>query len=141
MFAYTLMSPGGIRVRTIICLYFPRFPVQVEVRRRPGLHGRPFVIANDAQEVLWASAEAERAGVRSGMPCRQGIALCRDLTVIAAEPAAYREAWDPVVTSLEAFSPHIESLRPGLAFLDMTGTPLLRRKGDAAAQDVIDEAA
>lgn len=51
----------------IACVYVARFPVQVEVRRRPELSEAPVVIAAQAEETVgWVSRAAERAGVRPG---------------------------------------------------------------------------
>lgn len=121
---------------TIACVYIPAFPLQVELERRPTLRGTPVALVSEAERVLWASADAEKAGVQRDMPARQALALCRHLTVLAYDGAAYRTAWDDVLRALYAVSPVIESAAEGLAFLDVRGLPALT-EGPAAMMEAI----
>ena len=81
------------------CVRIPRFPVQVELARRPELRGFPVAItarafasgATAATPVTHCSPEAEEQGVRPGMPVREVIATCRETVLLSPDPEWYRE--------------------------------------------------
>jgi len=91
----------------IACIYLPSFPVQVHVRRNPRLAGQSFAVARDGR-VVSASRAAYELGVRPGddvQAARDRVACGRgELTIIAAEPDAYREAACALADSLMSLS-------------------------------------
>lgn len=123
----------------VACVYMPQFPLQVERARRPWLADTPLVLVSESKTVAALSAEAQRAGVRAGMPVRQAVALCGHLRALAFDGVAYREAWEALLESLDTVSPCIESPVEGVAFLDARGLPALK-EGPQALMKAIEQA-
>lgn len=121
----------------VACVYIPRFPLRVEQLRSPHLTGVPVALASDQQRIVWASSEAEGAGVAPSMPVRQAVAVCHNLTVLPHDSAAYRAAWDDILQRLYTVSPRIESAAEGLAYVDVRGLPALRH-GPRAMLDALE---
>jgi DNA polymerase-4/protein ImuB len=95
----------------------------VEVLRKPLLDGRPLVLGSppgEKKEVLLVSPEAERMGIRVGLPLREVIPLCRDAIVIQPDPVRTGTVVEEVVRGLQQVSPHIEADNDHL-FLDLRG--------------------
>ncbi len=69
----------------------------------------------DAGRVVACSAAARAEGVRRGHRRRQAEACCPGLAFLAHDPARDARAFEPVVASLEAFTPAVEVIRPGVA--------------------------
>jgi nucleotidyltransferase/DNA polymerase involved in DNA repair len=108
----------------IACVLIPHFPVAVERQRDPLLRGRPFVIGEAADQrkaVFDCSPEAEAQGVRTGMPLRQALAVCRDAAFLAPHPSRYSDVFDSMFATLEDFSPEIEKASLGCAYLNVAG--------------------
>ncbi len=111
--------------RNIVHIDVASFPIAVERVVEPRLHGRPVAIAGEAAVrslVYAASREASQAGIRRGMPLPKALTACPDLTVLPPNPDLYARATLAMVKILGEFSPVIEPLRFGRAYLDMTGT-------------------
>jgi len=131
--------------RDIIHIDIAAFPVAVERVVEPRLRDRPVVVAGEsaARSLVYAtSAEARLAGVRRGMLLPQALKLCSDLTVLPPNADLYARATLAMVRILGQFSPVIEPLRFGHAYLDMTGTHRLFghiKDGAARAQREIRE--
>jgi nucleotidyltransferase/DNA polymerase involved in DNA repair len=113
----------------IACVVIPRFPLAVELLAQPELRGRPVVIGGAPDErkaVVVCSPEAEREGVRRGMPLRQARALCRDAVFIEARHGLYRECHTRMLDALDQISPVIEDAGLGCAYAGVDGLrPLL----------------
>ena len=114
--------------RTVIHIDVSDFPVAVERVLEPRLRQRPVVVAvQTATRALVAalSREAASQGVQRGMPLPQARKYCRDLTVLPPNEELYSRATTALFTLLSRFSPVIEPLRFGHAYLDMTGSERL----------------
>lgn len=124
--------------RTILHIDVSDFPVAVERVLEPRLHGRPVAVAvQTATRSLIAalSREAAGCGVARGMPLAQARKYCPDLTVLPPNAELYRRATDAFLNLLGHFSPVIEPLRFGHAYLDLTGSArLFGGAVDAAAR-------
>ncbi len=124
--------------RTIIHIDIGDFPIAVERVLEPRLRQRPVVVAvQTATRSLVAalSREAASQGVQRGMPLPQARKYCRDLTVLPPNEELYTRATTALLGLLGHFSPLIEPLRFGHAYLDMTGsTRLFDGALDAAAR-------
>ena len=118
------------------CIRIPDFPVQAELARRPGLRGRPFVItvrpfsggATGAMPVAHCSPEAMERGIRTGMPLRECIALCRDVVVLSPDPEWYNRLHDSFLDALEEEAPVVEDAGLGLAYVEISGMERLYPK-------------
>ena len=111
----------------IACILIPHFPVAVECQRDPSLCRRPVVIGETPDQrkaVLDCSPEAEAQGVRTGMPLRQALALCREAVFLPPHPSLYRDVFESALTVLEGFSPEVEDGTLGRAYLNADGLAL-----------------
>ena len=110
--------------RNIFFLDVISFFITVEQVTNPSLRGKPVIISpgEPRSPVLAASAEAREDGVERGMPLSQSLRLCPGLTVIPPNDPLYRKASRAVFDTLARFTPLIEPVGPGHAYLDMTGT-------------------
>jgi nucleotidyltransferase/DNA polymerase involved in DNA repair len=108
----------------IACIVIPRFPLAVELLLRLELLGRPVVIGGAPEErkaVVVCSPEAEREGVRRGMPLREARAHCQDATFIEARPELYRDLFHLMLDALEDVSPVVEGAEIGCAYVGIDG--------------------
>jgi DNA polymerase-4 len=124
--------------RSVMYVDITAFAVSVEAVREPRLRGRPVVVALQKanRSLVYASSyEARRAGIHRGMPLQEARRLCRDLIVLPPNPSLYAHATQAMLDLLSGFSPIIEPVRYGHAYLDMTGTRrLFGSPADAGAK-------
>ncbi len=129
---------GNFMSRTILHIDVNDFPVAVERVLEPRLRQRPVAVAvESASRALVAarSREAAANGVQRGMPLHQALKYCPDLTVLPPNEALYHRATTALLHLLGQFTPVIEPLRFGHAYLDLTGSGRLFGNGvDAAAR-------
>ncbi len=114
--------------RSIIHLRVHGFPAALEQLRDSSLRGRPLVVAarhTPRALVFSASPEAEREGVRPGVPLTTALKRCRRLAVLPPDPALYEKAGREIVTVLNDWSPLVESCGWGRFFMDMSGSSRL----------------
>lgn len=128
------------------CVRIPRFPVQVELARRPELRGFPVAItarafasgATAATPVTHCSPEAEEQGVRPGMPVREVIATCRETVLLSPDPEWYGSVHDAFLAALEEEVPVVEDVEWGMAYIDLTGMERLYPKIGRLLEVVVD---
>jgi len=117
------------------CVWIGRFRLGVEGGSRADLQDRPVVLGGEPwerKEVLDCSPEAEGAGVRAGMELRQAYQLCPQALFLPARERVYEEAFQGVLAVLDHFSPVVEVVSLGLAFMDLTGAARLSGEIDLA---------
>lgn len=108
----------------VACVTLPHFPLEFELAAHPILRGLPVVIGGspeEARQVVDCSAEAEREGVRIGMPLRQVLAICHQAVFLTARPALYRDRFAGLARALEAISPVVEPDTLGTCYVDLSG--------------------
>jgi nucleotidyltransferase/DNA polymerase involved in DNA repair len=95
----------------IACIHFPAFPLQVEVRQRPDLVGKPVAVlaARPRPHVAFCSRAAHDAGVRFGMAPLAARGLVPDLIAIEPSEAQWREALVDLAGDLADLSPAVEA--------------------------------
>ncbi|WP_329487043.1 DNA polymerase Y family protein [Kitasatospora sp. NBC_01246] len=71
--------------------------------------------------VLACSEAARSAGVRQGQRLKLAQRLCPALELRERDPEAETRRFEPVVAAVEAFTPRVEVLRPGLCAIPMKG--------------------
>ncbi|MBD3385070.1 hypothetical protein GF407_09095 [candidate division KSB1 bacterium] len=132
--------------RAVVHIDVADFAIAVERVLEPRLRQRPVAIAvqNVSRSlVCTASFEARQQGVRAGLPLQQALKNCSDLCVLPPNHALYRRVTLAMGTVLSRFSPVIEPLRFGHAYVDMTGSGrLFGGIKDAAAKaqrDILQE--
>lgn len=114
--------------RQIIHIDINSFAVSVERIKDSSLRDRPIVVAYptmDRSLVYTASPEARSNGIRPGMSLNLARKLCREITVVPPNLALYERAMRAIHAILHEFSPIIEPVGYGRAYLDMTGTERL----------------
>src|SRR5215212_1260998 len=95
----------------VACVWLPRLPLRVEVLRHPAWDGRPLVLgggSGERREVRLCSPEAERAGVRPGLPLREVLPLCPDAIVVQPDPVRVARVVEQVTSALRRVSPAVE---------------------------------
>ncbi len=124
--------------RNVIHIDIAEFPVAVERVLEPKLRDRPVAVAIEAASrslVYSLSQEAAQNGVYKGMPLFQARKNCPELIVLPPNEELYVRATQALLEILGQFSPIIEPLRFGHAYLDMTGCgKLFGGVKDAAAK-------
>jgi protein ImuB len=108
----------------VACVWLPQLPLRVEVLRRPAWDGRPLVLGGAPGErkvVQLCSPEAERAGIRPGLPLREVLPLCRDAIVLQPDPVRTATVLEEVLAALQRVSPAVESAGAEYLFLDLRG--------------------
>ena len=103
---------SGVRTLVVWC---PDWPVVAA-----GLCSVPSAVLA-AGRVVACSAAARAEGVARGLRRRQAEARCPGLTVVDHDPAADARAFEPVVVAVEAFTPEVEIVRPGVCALATRG--------------------
>jgi len=115
-------------VRRVLCLWFPRWPLQRLLRARPELKRRAVAIYQQQRGLK--VVDSNRPGVLPGTPVAEVAGLCW----VAHDPAADRRALEELADWCEPFSPIIgleNADPPDSLLLDVTGLgPLF---GDEAA--------
>ena len=112
----------------VIYIDITNFPIAVERVLEPKLHGRPVVVGLEtaARSLVYAvSDEARHCGIYRGMPLYQAQKCCRDLKILAPNVPLYTRATQRMIEVLQHYTPILEPLRYGRAYLDMTGSNAL----------------
>ncbi len=124
--------------RAIIHIDVTDFSINVERVLEPRLRQRPVAIAietTDRALIYAASREAAQSGVYRGMTLMQALKQCPDMTVLPPNEDLYMRATRRMMEVLQQFTPVLEPLRFGHAYLDMTGSVrLFGSVVDAAAK-------
>ena len=87
--------------RWVLHLDLDQFIAAVEVRRRPGLRGRPVIVGGDGnpsrpRQVVATAPTRRGARGGSGMPLRTAARRCPDAVFLPLDRAAYDDASDEV---------------------------------------------
>jgi DNA polymerase IV len=111
--------------RTVIHIDITDFHIAVERVLEPRLRNRPVAVAIEtaSRSLVYAvSREATRNGIHRGMPLNQALKYCPDLAVLPPNEELYARADNALMKILQQFTPVLEPLRFGHAYLDMTGS-------------------
>lgn len=125
--------------RHIIHIHIPAFPIAVERVCRPGLRGRPVVVAPPHSErglILSVSSEAREEGIFKGMPLGKAKKYCPGLTVLPPNPDLTARASRVLTEMATQYTPLWEPFRPGHVYLDVTGTERLWGRAREAADRI-----
>src|SRR5687768_680507 len=103
---------SGVRTLVVWC---PDWPMVAA-----GLCSVPSAVLA-AGRVVACSAVARAEGVARGLRRRQAEARCPGLAVVEHDPAGDARAFEPVVVAVEAFTPEVEIVRPGVCAVATRG--------------------
>ena len=104
---------------TILHADLDAFYASVEQLLDPSLRGRPIAVGGGV--VLAASYEAKAYGVRGGMPGRQALELCPQLTFVSGHFRHYQQLGDDAIKVIGDFTPLVERISIDEAFADVAG--------------------
>ncbi|MFC5661760.1 hypothetical protein ACFP3U_02045 [Kitasatospora misakiensis] len=110
---------GGAVTPRVLVVWCPDWPV-VAVER-PGEDRDVPVAVVEGGRVLACSAVARAAGVRQGQRLKLAQRLCPALDLRDRDPEAEARRFEPVAAAVEAFTPRVEVLRPGLCAIPVKG--------------------
>ncbi|MFJ9691675.1 DNA polymerase Y family protein [Kitasatospora sp. NPDC101183] len=79
------------------------------------------IAVTEGGRVLACSAGARAAGVRQGQRLKLAQRLCPELELRDRDPEAEARRFEPVVAAVEAFTPRVEVVRPGLCAIPVKG--------------------
>lgn len=102
------------------------FRLQAVVRGRPGSREIPRVLVDETRRqsvVLCANAEAERDGVKPGLPTVQALARCPGLQVERPSSPAELVAGRLLLETALSWVPGVEESAPGIFTLDLSSQP------------------
>jgi len=111
------------------CLVLPQFSIDVCLRAKPSLRGRPIAIVEGATRRTIACASPDASGVIAGMTPKQARATCPGLVVAAREETLELAATGELLDALETRSPLVCGVAPGLCHFDAARLPA----GESAA--------
>ncbi|HLZ71619.1 MAG TPA: hypothetical protein VKV26_17085 [Dehalococcoidia bacterium] len=109
----------------------PDLPVQLVLRQRPDLAGRPVVVGgypHERKAVADASPEAAASGISPGMALRQAAGLCPAATFLPLDASLVSEAFAFLLHVMESFSPAVEAEPPDAFYLDLSGLNAAREQ-------------
>jgi DNA polymerase-4 len=103
------------------------FFVAVELRRRPGLRGKPVVVATGTDPgargvVMAASYEARKFGVHSALPLATAHRRCPEMVLVPRDMELYREVSGQVMAILREEVERVEVVGLDEAYLDLAGS-------------------
>lgn len=124
--------------RQIVCFQIPTLGIALARLVEHSLRNRPVAIAPAGIPRAFlheVSNEAQREGVRAGMPIETARRCCPALRLLPPDPSRLRDAHQRLCRVMARFAPVWEPVQPGHLFLDLTGTTrLFGRASDTAAR-------
>jgi DNA polymerase IV len=124
--------------RQIVCFGIPSLDIALARLHDPQLRTRPLGISNGSSArslIREVSSEAERDGVKIGMPVDRAQRFCPTLHIYPPNPRAVVAADRAILAVVQRYAPTWEPARPGSMLLDLTGTTrLLGSACDVAAK-------
>ncbi|MFI5647144.1 DNA polymerase Y family protein [Kitasatospora sp. NPDC051705] len=102
------------RTPRVLVVWCPDWPVVAVTGDDP-------VAVTEGGRILACSAGARAAGVRQGQRLKLAQRLCPALELRDRDPEAETRRFEPVVAAVEAFTPRVEVIRPGLCAIPVKG--------------------
>lgn len=108
----------------ILCVLLPRFALVTAAGERAALLREPAALAPEPgreQFVGEVSAGAEAYGIGPGMRVGEALARCPRLALVPPDPAGVAEAWEQMLTRLEAIGAAVEPVAAGSVCFEVRG--------------------
>lgn len=122
----------------LACASVPLFPLAARLRSEPELTREAVVVVEgngNAARVVAATRLARNTGIHPGLTLPQARALCPKLVARPRDGACEQAAQEALLEVAESFSPRVEDVGDGLAYLDIEGTERHFR-GDSPEHDL-----
>jgi len=129
------MSGGGL-TRTMV-IWMPDWPVTAAAVATGRSPDEPIAVLEKGK-VLATSAAARAEGVRRGQRARDAQSRCPELVVLKYDPVIDARAFDPVIACLEALTPGVQVIRPGMCALKARGPARFYGSESVAAEKLLD---
>jgi protein ImuB len=129
-------SASGSATRTMV-VWVPDWPVTAAAGAAGCSPEAPVAVLAKGR-VLASSASARAEGVRRGLRARDAQSRCPELVVLKYDPVIDARAFDPVISCLEALTPGIQVIRPGMCALKARGPSRFYGSEPAAAEKLLD---
>lgn len=130
------MAAVEINALRVLVVWCPDWPILATDTESDTADASVAVV--EGGRVLACSAAARAAGVRRGQRLRLAHRLCPELRLRERDPEAEVRRFEPVVTAVEAFTPRVEVLRPGLCAIQVKG-PARYFGGEEALAEAVAE--
>lgn len=110
--------------RAVIHVDLDAFFASVEIKKKPGLKGKPVIVGADGDPskrgvVSAASYEARKFGVKSGIPLKKAYKLCPDGVFLPVDFESYESESEKFMAILRDYSPFVESFGLDEAFIEV----------------------
>jgi protein ImuB len=106
-------------------MFLAGFPAWAAARLQPELVGKPFAVVWRG-EIVALSPQAHALGTEQNWTLARVRALHPQVQIRPQHPAQESVAWEQVLSQLLKFSPNVESIRPGLALIDLPHPEVLQ---------------
>jgi DNA polymerase-4 len=123
-----------------LCILFPHFPLNCEIRQHPDLADKPAIVTymvGSQKLVLDYSPELE--GLQRNLPLQQALSRYGEARLVQADITRYWSIFNELLDSLENKSPLIEGFDLGQAYLNIEGLQLIY-PDDISLMDSVKEA-
>lgn len=137
----TTPEPEEAALRKIIHCDCDCFYAAIEMRDDPSLRGRPLAVGGASERrgvVATCNYEARRFGIHSAMPTATALRRCPHLLVVPPRMDIYREVSAQVHDIFRDYTDLIEPLSLDEAYLDVTGTRVLKGSATLIAREIRD---
>ncbi|MFI5692530.1 DNA polymerase Y family protein [Kribbella sp. NPDC051586] len=128
---------GGRGLTRTMVIWVPDWPVTAAAVATGRSPEEPIVVLEKGK-VLATSAAARAEGVRRGQRARDAQSRCPELVVLKYDPVIDARAFDPVIACLEAITPGVQVIRPGMCALKARGPARFYGSEEAAAEKLLD---
>ena len=108
-------------------IHLPNFQLQAALRHGRTMRPEPVALVDSELSkavIVQSNSAAKAAGVADGMTPSQAMARCPNLNLLSRSPKQEASATQILLQTAYAFSPHIESTRPGMCTLELRGLGL-----------------
>ena len=128
---------GGRGLTRTMVIWVPDWPVTAAAVATGRSPDEPIVVLEKGK-VLATSAVARAEGVRRGQRARDAQSRCPELVVLKYDPVIDARAFDPVIACLEAITPGVQVIRPGMCALKARGPARFYGSEEKAAEKLLD---
>lgn len=132
-------APEERALRKIIHCDCDCFYAAIEMRDDPSLRGKPLAVGGASERrgvVATCNYEARRFGIHSAMPTATALRRCPHLLVVPPRMDVYREVSAQVHDIFADYTDLIEPLSLDEAYLDVTGTAVLKGSATLIAREI-----